>query len=87
MKKDDKCYRVNIQCWLYTPFLAYFPHFEKNEKGLCDLHAVYVSVYPALSTFELMALNPSQGRVCIPLSLLGNGWIKVLPLQRIHTQQ
>jgi hypothetical protein len=28
-------------------FLVYFP-----KVGLYDLHAVYVSVYPALSTFE-----------------------------------
>jgi hypothetical protein len=31
---------------VHIPFLAYFPYFEKIKVGLCDHHAVYVSVYP-----------------------------------------
>jgi hypothetical protein len=40
------------------PFLAYFPYFEKMKVGLCDLHAVGVSVNPPLLTFE--CLNKSM---------------------------
>jgi hypothetical protein len=29
--------------------LAYFPYLEKIKVGLCDLHAVYVSVYPLIN--------------------------------------
>jgi hypothetical protein len=30
-------------------FLAYFPYFEKIKLGLCDHHAVCVSVYPPIN--------------------------------------
>jgi hypothetical protein len=33
-------------------FLAYFPYFEKQKAGLCDHHAVCVSVYQPLTTFK-----------------------------------
>jgi hypothetical protein len=35
-----------LQWFYYKYFLVYFPYLEKIEAGLCDLHAVCVSVYP-----------------------------------------
>jgi hypothetical protein len=33
---------------------AYFPSFAKMKVGLCDLHAVCVSMNPLLLTFECL---------------------------------
>jgi hypothetical protein len=54
-----KCHNIGPRIWTtslerhkkwktdFIYFLAYFPYFEKVEVGLCDHHAVCVSVYPS----------------------------------------
>jgi hypothetical protein len=42
--------RLSYGVALYV--FAYFPCFDKIKVGLCDLHAVCVSVYPHLSIFH-----------------------------------
>lgn len=49
-----------MQCERHTvfqTFLGFFPYLKKKKikAGLCQLHAVYVSVYPCLSTFSIMS--------------------------------
>jgi hypothetical protein len=43
----------SFQTWC---FLAYFRYIEKMKVGLCDLHALCMSMYPPLSTFEWLNL-------------------------------
>jgi hypothetical protein len=61
-----------IRC-LNIPHLAYFPYFEEIRLGLCDLHAVCVSLYPPInfwiaepvfmkSGMYIMAPEPIQRR-------------------------
>jgi hypothetical protein len=83
--------------------LVYFRSFEKMKVDLWDPHAVCVSfeslnqslwnfVYHGIWAHLNGVLHKSLSSVCesvcvFPVSLLGNGSVKTLQRQRIHTQQ
>jgi hypothetical protein len=61
-------------------FLAYFPHLEKMEVVLCELHAVCVCV-SFLPTFEWL------NQVCISLHLIPSVWVSVCAFPSVAKQQ
>jgi hypothetical protein len=58
----------------HTPKIAILI-LKKIKVGLCDHHAVCMSVYPPMGLCVYMY---------IPISLLGNGWVQTLQWQRTH---
>jgi hypothetical protein len=51
--------RILSQLNFITIYLAYFPYFKKMKVGLCDLHALCVSVHPPPTILTLEWLNRS----------------------------
>jgi hypothetical protein len=45
---------VEYALFIVILILTFFPYFEKMKVGLCDLHAVCVSVNPASVNFECL---------------------------------
>jgi hypothetical protein len=83
------CLCASVPMFLYVCVSPY--ELSNAWTNFYKIWYVYVRVYRGTWTHLNSVRNKSLPSVCvwicIPLSLLGNGSVKMLPRQQIHTQQ